>query len=52
MITRLTHVNYEHKIALFFLNDPQWFQTVYDFAADHSLRYLISVIRKTPRLLK
>jgi len=22
MATRLTHFNYEHKISLFFLNDP------------------------------
>jgi len=51
MATRLRHFNYELKIPLFYLNDSLWFQTVYDFAADHSLRYWPSFIRKTLRLL-
>jgi hypothetical protein len=36
----------ENKIPLFYLNDPLCFQTVYDYAVDHSLRYFQNTIKK------
>jgi len=51
MATHFERFNYEHKIALFYLNDPLCIQTVYDFAADHSLRYLPKLYKKKNRLL-
>jgi hypothetical protein len=47
----LRHFNCDYKISLFSLNDPLWFQIVYDFVADDSLGGLASVIRKMSQLL-
>ena len=44
MTTSLMDFSCDSKIPLFYLNVPKWSQIVYDFADDHSLRYLKCVI--------